>query len=276
MFDPETVILPLAPVWHLPRLKSLKLINVMAMMFNYDSLTFMTALENLSLTVWGKKTYAKLVPQLMTHMTRQPLNSTSSEMEEEASSCSASGPTEQQQTHRNGVAPWRLWDSPTALIPLSDLDATGASQSSQQDLTMEPMYMASKLRHFVLHGHWQMSEQDLTAALTDYMPNLTKLELHQVNMGVDTSHMLGFKVFEKVDRIHLNRGRCSRLMDVKTSFVPDAAAKTRVGLVSVPVPNNDSRNQGWRHELRGSRTLGYRVYIIDQQYLTTKEPTIEL
>ncbi|KAF9330704.1 hypothetical protein BG006_006348 [Podila minutissima] len=319
MFDLETGDWPMAPVWHLPRLKGLTLINNMAMMFDYDSLAFMPALENLSLSSRGEQKYVKNVPPLMTHVTRQP--SISSEKDETFDRSTSGTEKHQQPPRPKWPGPWHLpklknltmtgspalvfsfdwlrgcprlelielnfsensgqrlplsWESPTALVPLSDLDASGASQSTQQDSAMEPMYRTSVLRRFVLRGNWQMSEQDLTAVLTDYMPNLTALELRQLRVGVNTSNMMVFNVFEEVDRIHVERGRCSRLMDVKLSFVPDEAAKTRLRLVRVPAGKTGSRNQDWRRERRGSKTVGYRIYDFDRQSLTTKEPTIEL
>ncbi|KAG0096313.1 hypothetical protein BGZ93_004728 [Podila epicladia] len=317
--NPETEVWPIAPVWHLPKLKSLTLINNTAMMFNYDSLAFMPDLENLSLSSGGEQKYVKNVPPLMTHVTRQ---SSSPSEKNETFGRSTSGIAKQQQPPRpKWPGPWHLpklknltmtgspalvfsfdwlrtclniefieinfsedsgqrvplsWESPTALIPLSDLDAIGASRSTKQDSVMEPLYRTSVLAKFVMRGNWQMSEQDLVAALTDYMPNLTMLELRQLRVGSNTSDMMVFDIFEEADWIHANRGHSSRLMDVKTSFVPDAAARSRLELVRLPTKKAGFRHQDWRCEQRGTKIVGYRIYDFDRQSLTTKEPTIEL
>ncbi|KAF9202091.1 hypothetical protein BGZ59_002339 [Podila verticillata] len=73
---------------------------------------------------------------------------------------------------------------------------------------------------FTLQGKWVMREEDITAFLTDYAPNLVKFEVDWIHRNKDASAGALMKVIDNADKILLERAKRTRLRQPRLAQLP--------------------------------------------------------
>lgn len=291
---------PLAPVWNLPKLRSLTLAHGPAVLFNYDSFANMPDLESVIFSDVTYEEVAKSIPRLSAHFypTVDKIlrgEEGAHEMERRRIALEEHGWTETWSLpklrslilrgHASMVFSFdwlqkcpsletlslrtffsrRLpisWKSPNALwlpIPVENYPSDDAS--TVHDTEMQPLY-GSRLSDLTLQGPWVL-EVDLTKVLTDYVPNLTELQVDSIGL-IPSPRASGeslFKAIAAADQILESRGRESRLKEVQAKCQLKNAVKHPLGLVSVDGTLADQ-----------AVSAGYRVSrLLNQMVISRKD-----
>lgn len=290
---------PLAPVWNLPKLQRLTLTHGPAVLFNYDSFANMPELECVFFSDVTYEEVAKSIPRLSAHFyptVGRILNGEegAQEMERRRTALEEHGWTETWSLpklrslvlrgHASVVFSFdwlqkcpsletltlrtffsrRLpisWKSSNALwlpIPVENYPSDNAS--TVNDTEMQPLY-ESRLLDLILQGPWVL-EADLAKILTDYMPNLTEMQVDSIGL-VPSPRASGeslFKAIATADQILESRGRESHLKEIQAKCQLKNSVKHPLGLVSVDSTLADE-----------AETEGYRVSRLLNQIVISRK-----
>ncbi|KAF9383581.1 hypothetical protein CPB97_006345 [Podila verticillata] len=209
--------------WILPRLQLLQLCNAPALLFNYDSLKSMPLLKVLVLTATDGSVGSSNMEPMWRLMNKIPRLAAYLPLELRTP----------EPTHLVSQEKWIVdWNLPnlSALIirgppamtfsmdwlkccPALDRVVLKIEHSYSQPLPLHADNSVawitspekSRLREFTLQGQWALGESDLTTFLTDYAPNLVKLEVDRIHKNKKVSASALLKAINHADRIVLDK-----------------------------------------------------------------------
>ncbi|KAG0016083.1 hypothetical protein BGZ82_001212 [Podila clonocystis] len=295
--------LTVSPKWHLPNLKTLDLYGLPALLFNFDTLTDLPNLETLSIVSWVSAEFTKKVARLSEHLTYGgTLNTTSGQQDDQNQNAV-------ELEHERWTEQWNLpkitsmtfRGAPTVAfafsqlkgcpqlkalwlsipgdfaqrIPLSWKPAQATQLPSVTGTLLEPgmePLLNSSLKRLSLNGRWYMTEEELTALLSDYAPNLTKFEVDRISEGPKTCGMRFVRAIQDADRIQEKRGQSSSLLEIYTGYTLKKSNRIMLGLVSPPYLEKyhiAMRRSGQRKARAVEH--GLRLYTLVNQELITRE-----
>ncbi|KAF9383781.1 hypothetical protein CPB97_006180 [Podila verticillata] len=233
----NTMQLSIYQPWNLPHLKLLQLSNLPALLFNYDSLKMMTSLKVLVLT----SMYGVNVPGSKAEMWR---------CTGQIPRLSAYLPSKLKKEESTSVAQekWTVdWNMPhlTTIVmrgppamtfsmdwlkccPVLDKVSLKIEHGYWQPLPLladNPVEWIkspeeSRLREFTLQGKWAMREEEITAFLTDYAPNLVKFEVDWIHRNRNASAGALMKVIDNADKIILERAKRTCIRQPRLGLLP--------------------------------------------------------
>lgn len=235
--------MPLAPIWHMPRLEKLTLRGLAALQFNHDSLASMCQLKLLLLTCESSGLILSSGSASGGDTEDNSMQEQLRYFEEEASIdtlpqprtlhtegvCSLLFIFDRLQrcprlhslhlSHSRSMHQQRLplcWTSRNALtLPGAITNApASALECTTSGPDIQPFY-ASQLTKICLQGPWVLSKDELLRLLTDYAPNLTTLLIYSRFGVIPIKEGDGIiKAVEEADVIHKARDHERKLVSV--------------------------------------------------------------
>ncbi|KFH61922.1 hypothetical protein MVEG_12256 [Podila verticillata NRRL 6337] len=303
--------LSVSPKWYLPNLKTLDLYGLPALLFNYDTLTDSPSLETLSIVSWVTADLTKRIARLSEHLTyggSQDVNSGQPHARSEDGVEQEHGRWTEQE-HGRWTEQWNLpkvtsmtfrgapsiafcfnqlkgcpqlkalWLSTPAgfaqRLPFSWKSAQATQlpsvTGSLLEKNMEPLLNSSVLK-LDLNGRFFMTEEEFSTLLSDYVPNLAKLEVDRINEGLKSCGLKFVQAIQEADRVQGRRGRLSPLLQIYSGYTLKKSNRIMLGLVKPPYKEQHHILMR-RHGQRTARAVehGIRLYSLVNQELITRE-----
>ncbi|KAF9383287.1 hypothetical protein CPB97_006612, partial [Podila verticillata] len=295
--------LSVSPKWYLPNLKTLDLYGLPALLFNYDTLTDSPSLETLSIVSWVTTDLTRRIARLSEHLTyggsQDVKNGQLQARREDGVEQEHGRWTEQWNLPKVTSMTFRgapsiafcfnqlkgcpqlkaLWLSTPAgfaqRIPFSWKPAQATQLPSVTgsliEKDMEPLLNSSLLK-LDLNGRFFMTEEEFTTLLSDYVPNLAKIEVDRINEGLKSCGLKFVQAIQEADRVQERRGRSSALLQIYSGYTLKKSNRIMLGLVKPPYQERHHISMR-RHGQRTARAVehGIRLYSLVNQELITRE-----